>query len=137
MNSIIPTELDKAYLAGCFDCDGSITLGTNSSGYFRPRLEICGVSEPMHQYIQERFGGTPSQHSKHTHVKNTIWQAKDEVKFVLKAIQPYLIHKKHQAVLIIEVCEMPRAEAQGTRTADIYAEMKTIHQKNHPQRSFV
>lgn len=120
-----------AYLAGCLDCDGSFSIkrdtyamrvrGDSSVPIFQERVMFAQVREELPILFKQCFGGSygisksPSTNGKpvyHWEVRNR--QAVTCVKSVL----PYLIIKRRQAELILELRklkEQPRIQS-GTFT---------------------
>lgn len=73
-------SLTLQWLAGFFDGEGSITVYSNGSGNFYPKVTITNTYLPTMKAIQAQFGGT--LHSYQPKYKNSkrcfvlVWQCK-------------------------------------------------------------
>ena len=100
------TKLERAYLAGIVDGEGSICLvrshARSSHRHVYPTLRVCNTSEELLEWIQMRCGiGTVSM-QKNEYGRIYHWQAasNDAIK-ILAQIKKYLIIKQDQAELAL------------------------------------
>jgi len=97
---MLPKILSDEYLAGLFDGEGCVVTGLHGKG-MRARVAICmGNAEDLFLQIQSQFGGSVRQDKRgYWH-----WQASSQkaVSF-LRAIEPFLLVKRNQALLAIEL----------------------------------
>ncbi|MFA5037696.1 MAG: LAGLIDADG family homing endonuclease [Candidatus Izemoplasmatales bacterium] len=94
------TELEKAYLAGLIDGEGSICILTDHKRTFYLHLNITNTGLSMLLKIKDIWGGLLYKKSR----KNLLWKQAYELRWmgskakdILKEISPYLINKKPQA----------------------------------------
>ena len=100
------TEVEKAYIAGLIDGEGSIYMKRNK-GCYGIELSITLTSRKLIDWLNQRFSAHVIPHKEDPEHKqawkwNTCSQ-KVAPKF-LKLILPYLILKRKQALLLIEFC---------------------------------
>ena len=100
--SVQPTDADKAYAAGFFDGEGTVMLAKGGNGY---RLFVAVGQKDIRplQFLKERFSGTI--HSVRQPSKDRIyhWQiGQYRAELFLRAIYPYLIHKKEQVKVALD-----------------------------------
>ena len=104
-------EALNAYLAGWIESDGSIGISKNGirAKTFRIRVSIYNNNESVLSFIQDNFGGTIHKRDCQGRLAKRpqytlVWQAKTGVE-LLNNILPYLIGKRRQAELAIEMYE--------------------------------
>lgn len=100
-----------AYLAGMIDGDGYITVTRSTrSGkiYFGPQVGIAGTRREPHDLASSIWGGKVSLY----HPKNPFhrgqyqWSRQDDSAVpIIEAIYPYLLVKKEQASLALDLFE--------------------------------
>lgn len=119
-------ETDIAYLAGIIDGEGSITINrntkyTNGRVSLRPKVTVSMTHEPTIAHIWS-IGNASGNHwidRRRTGVNHYVaeWRYQDAAR-ILRELMPYLITKREQAKLMIELCEL-REENQHAGTRDI------------------
>lgn len=108
------TETDKAWLAGFWDGEGSITIFTHTEKNGRqkicPTINVTNTNEYVIAHVVElldKLGTSFSVAEKHN--DNDKWKNAytvgtrnmNYIKTVLEAIQPYLVCKKAQCTLVL------------------------------------
>jgi len=99
-------EIEKAYLAGIVDGEGTITLTRHHKSELPgPNVTIANNDLKLLQWVKERAGGTiVSKKKRRPHHDNSyVWGIKQDraIRF-LEIIIKYLIVKKPQAELIVK-----------------------------------
>lgn len=104
-----------AYFAGAIDADGFITISRSTKRpvkrtYYAVKVGFTGTAEPLVQnLLKESFGGSVYTHiPKKSNAKPWhSWQAGEKkAKAALQAILPYLITKRRQAELCLELIDI-------------------------------
>lgn len=133
------SEVERAWLAGIFDCDGHIGCfhrrsEHRSSPFFRPVCQIAQTKRALMDEVVRVVGaGRVYKHPNrpHYHVRLPDSVCRD----FLAQIEPYLILKRRQAQLVIELCD--RMHWQGRRLTEeerarrlaIQAELMELNKK--------
>lgn len=121
MNSI-----SNEYIAGLIDGEGYISLLPSRNSLlkvksFEPvvKLGMTGeISKNIMHYLKEKYGGHMNfreRSKKNPKWKNAnywILKSRKKVLVFLKDIEPYLLIKKEQAILLIEFCELPSSHTR-------------------------
>src|SRR3990170_1072595 len=99
-------ETEKAYIAGFFDGEGSITIAIQkSSPNGAVIVQISNTNKPVLEWIQSKFGGSIHIKTRENERQQNSWKL-DICSLManrfLKTIQPYLKLKTPQAQLAIE-----------------------------------
>lgn len=111
-----------AYLAGIIDSDGYITASSSTRGgrtYCGPRVGISGTRRQPHDLAASIYGGsvrtyTPTGDRSH-HRDQFQWVLEgDSAAKVIEDILPFLLVKRDQAVLALELQEL-RVEAREAK----------------------
>ena len=107
---LILSEVEKAYLSGLLDGDGSISLHKcNKYGKhgINPRISfavsITSANKEFTEQINKMIGGVVKRRS-NVHYETTV-QRQVDVLYLLKNLLPYLRLKKKNAYIMIEYCE--------------------------------
>jgi intein/homing endonuclease len=113
-------KLKYAYLAGFVDADGSISIKSQSKK--RPYLGYITVYNCNKEVIEmffEEFGGGKSRYKKTGKNWNKNWRpcwewqlTAQKAARAIEKIYPYLVIKKRQATLVLELCKI-KSENQG------------------------
>lgn len=113
-------ESTLAYIAGFFDGDGTITLCQRNKKYASNYRLSCGINQidklPL-EFVASYFGG--NVRTKKAKVATNMWAWSNSGKYslaFLKAILPYLITKKAQAIVAISF--QARMNSKGNRRVD-------------------
>lgn len=139
------SEVDKAYLAGIMDGEGSISISrktdpTMKSGFsFRPCIEISNTDKPLMDWIASTTGlGAIRLYVDHNPkhrpaYKWSLWS--NQANQFLNAIRPYLITKRERADIVIEFIKAHSGgkaylttEQIASQTA-IYDQMKALNKR--------
>src|ERR1700759_1740968 len=109
------TATQAAYMAGIMDGEGTFYIGNysknlkNGDKYFQSRLVISNTDKGLIDWIYEVFGGwtreyTPKQTPKNSRKKVYCWMATtDNLLHICTEILPYLVAKKRQCEILIEL----------------------------------
>ena len=97
-------DTDWAYLAGIVDGEGCITYRRNGKGRYYTRVTISQKRTQLLDWIVERFGGAYSKTTWTCGSRHSEW--------ILTEILPYLVVKKDQAEVALELC---RRGVKGNR----------------------
>ncbi len=134
------SDIDKAYTAGLFDGEGSVSLLANPT--FWLRLDIANTDLNVLQWVQDNFGGSihkrnPIEGSKQQYT----WYASNKkiVASFLAAILPYSKIKREKLLLAQEFMDIAVArENRGSRTfskeEDLQRAIKVVQMKALNQR---
>lgn len=106
MNEI--TELDWAYFAGVIDSDGCIGTGKNSTcRTYRPYLVIIQRDMVLIEWLYSKFGGCVNLVSRKRADRTDYYLRwgtyNTKTVNILKRCLPYLVIKKEQAKLVLEM----------------------------------
>lgn len=100
------TELERSYLAGVLDADGSIALKQQRNGVLDLDIMVYNVNEPLMHWLEATFGGhaRSEKRKKYEHWRiRWVWSASGEAACaVLATIRDYMIVKRPQADLAME-----------------------------------
>ena len=122
------TEVEKAWLAGFWDGEGSITIFTHTEKNGRekicPTILVTNTNENVIAYIVtllDRLGTSFSinkqegRSDKHKDAYHVTTRNIQYIKTVLEAMLPYLVCKKPQAILVLRYVtkKLQQREANG------------------------
>lgn len=100
------TEIERSYLAGMIDADGSVSLRQQKSGSLNLEIMVYNVNEPLMHWLNDRLGGNirSEKRAKREHWRiRWIWSAGgDSAASTLSEIAKFMIVKQPQAELAIE-----------------------------------
>lgn len=150
------SSVDAAYLAGIIDGEGSIYIGCYSvnkktgAPHYQTKIEVSNTSEELVDWLIKTFGGNKTFYSAKQTPKNsrravhrwTIWS--DHVAHMCEIMLPYLIIKKRQAEIMIEMRNtynrdhhprgvqgmQPLEQSVLDHRARLYHEIKSLHIRN-------
>lgn len=100
------TELEKGYIAGIIDGEGSICLTTKRIGEFRsPSISVASTTYELVEYLKNKIGGNISikTKSQEHHKQSWVWAIGTNLTLeLLEEIQNYLLvpEKKYRANLL-------------------------------------
>lgn len=110
-----PKESDRAWAAGFFDSEGTVSAFINSKGELKASVAIDQVDRRPIDKMRDVFGGTAVQH-KTAHQPAWRWRlsGKRAADF-LTSVLPFLIVKREQAVLYIDLMNglLPQLGSRG------------------------
>jgi hypothetical protein len=131
-----------AYMAGIVDGEGSISMGSYSKSaigtpQFTTYLSICSTDKPLTDWLSNTFGikpilYTPKQLAKNSRRPVWRWQVSgDRLLHICELILPYLIIKKRQAEIMIEMRKTftTREYAIGQRGPKVPDEIMELRHK--------
>lgn len=130
-----PKEIDKAYLAGVLDSDGSIYLAYSNKKKvtLRSGIGVTNRDLKMLQWIQETFAnGWTSASPKQPKCRRAfVFQigSKKNVAYILKMVLPYLQSKKQQAELVLEFCQNHKNRVYTERDWELFKELKILNKR--------
>lgn len=104
-------SIEDAYFAGIIDGEGCISFYSRKGGRSSGKTHTIAIAvsmtwKPIIEALQKRFGGSIHKRTKpHPQLKQQYsWTvAANLAKKCLEAVAPYLIEKKDQAVLVLEI----------------------------------
>lgn len=108
-------ETVAAYMAGILDGEGSLSIGNysgnrkNGDKHFQVNISVSSTDKPLIDWIYDTFGGyrgeyTPKQMSRNGRKQVYRWQcSSDRLRHICEITLPYLIIKKRQAEILIEM----------------------------------
>jgi len=104
-----------AYFAGIIDGEGSLYIGNFSKNpktgkpYYQTCMQVTNTDEPLIDWLVTVFGGlknirTKKQHSFNSRKQAYVWTATgDRLTHLCELILPYLICKKRQCEILLEM----------------------------------
>jgi len=110
--SVEPTKLDWAYLAGLFDAEGTFAIQKRKklgNGSYTSYAKISNTDNTIFPWIMSRFGGTLAINKREDRNEGA-WslsearglKARKQREIKLLAMLPYLIVKRERAILLLE-----------------------------------
>lgn len=135
-NTIIPTQMDYAYLAGFIDAECSLDInktmqkrGKNPT--YRAQLQCNNTKSPFFYWASKRFGGQFHFLDK-SHLSNCrnqmLWRiANLQLDPILEGIHPFLIHKKPMCEKMIELRKLILSGEKSGRE-EIYQHVRHLNQ---------
>lgn len=108
-----PTKL--AYLAGIIDGEGTIYIGrvtrkriTGIKVHYATIMQVSNTDKCLIDWLYNNFGGSTSQYTPGQLPKNSrmhvySWKITHQLEEICKALLPYLVTKKKQAEIMIQM----------------------------------
>lgn len=124
-----PKEVEWAYLAGLIDGEGCISAQAPNRGdrYFA-QVRVVNTRLEMLEWIERRFGGVISFNRRATIKWRALYKwrihGQAKVAWILIGCMPYLVIKRDQAHIALELCNRP----EKGRQYDIYRELQGMKQ---------
>lgn len=143
------TTAHWAYAAGIVDGEGCITIKrTKRVGTFgRPRyianISVVNSNRAMIDWLHDHFGGSFFERKKQSdfHKRTWAWDASARIAVEFcKGISPYLIAKREQAEILLDLMAGPRtqaisaSEAELSRREVLAQRIRVLNRKGDPQR---
>ncbi len=109
------SETTAAYMAGILDGEGCLSIGNfsgnrkNGDRHFQTNISISSTDKCLIDWLYDTFGGyrgeyTPKQMSRNGRKQVYRWQcSSDRLLHICEITLPYLIIKKRQAEILIEM----------------------------------
>ena len=121
---MIATDTDYAYIAGVIDSDGCIQACKNTTGFrhFRAELHVIQKNIAIIDFLYSRLGGSVNvvnrQHK--SGLKNYIrWMITGiRMAEIIKGCLPYLVLKKEQGKLALELQSIVLPKGNGKKLSD-------------------
>lgn len=143
-NTISPSITDFAYLAGFIDaeCSLDISRSMQKNGVnpcYRIQIQCNNSKAPIFYWLASRFGGQFHFLNK-SHIKNCrnqmLWRVSSkQLYFILKSVQPFLIHKKPNCDEMIKFQELTSHKG---RTSPNFSQREEIYYKvRHLNKSII
>lgn len=111
------SDLELAYTAGVIDGEGCITVSMSRS--FRVRLQVTNTNTGLIDWLAERFGGhvkTRKRMGKPNWKTSYDWTVSTvAARDILVQVMPYLVIKRRQAEIAIEMASLGVTALQGRR----------------------
>lgn len=133
------TEMDKSYLAGTIDCDGSICFWLGKSKkhpnwkhWIIPKINLTNKNLELLNWAQNTFGfciSVKPKIKKQRRVYCLEVNGRNRCLSILRLILPYLKAKKQQAELIIEFCENHKYKKYTPRDWEIFKLVKELNRR--------
>lgn len=135
-NTVVPTEIDFAYLAGFIDAECSLDInqrmqkrGKNPT--YRPQLQCNNTKSPFFYWASARFGGQFHFLDK-SHIKNCrnqmIWRISNlQLDPILKGVYPFLVHKKPICELMIKLRQLTIPRKNLDLRKEIYEKVRHLN----------
>ena len=126
------TRISLQYLAGLIDGDGCFEVQKQKPVYYYGRLCIYSCNHKVLKIIQDKFGGNISQRKriKTHHRIEWVWYyiVNGKNNKLIKNLIPYLIIKKDQAKIILELTKL--IGKQGKKVSSITVKKREeVYQK--------
>ena len=129
-------DLEKAYLAGIIDGEGTVALAHAANRYtLRPLVNVSNCDMRLMAWLKARiqFGNVVSRGKprKSNWKKGYIFMIEYawKCKVVLELILPYLILKRRQAELLLEYCSSHEKGKYTERDLVIFLELKALNKR--------
>lgn len=94
----MPDKIEKSYLAGVIDCDGSIILYQNRKHY-DTRIDVCQAKKENLEKLQAIWGGHIQKGTRGEY--HLIWRKKQDVIYILESVLHFLKFKVDQAGIVL------------------------------------
>ena len=123
-------DVEKAYMAGVVDSDGSIWFGLKRHTYHYPNVTVSTQDEILVNWIQERWRGVVEASSSAYRWKSL--QGGDALRTLIEDILPYLITKRQQALLVLESLDLGGGQGRPhvrERRAELAAQCSELNRE--------
>ena len=139
---MVLTNEELAYFAGIMDGEGTFSIVIRRRGkynWYQDSIAVRMGEQPVIKKLHEKLGG---RYYERDEVGKTtfIWQmSSKEARKICNLLLPYLILKKRQAEIIIEMGEIKQIgkrfqsdpEHIKNKKFELYHELKQSHQRNY------
>jgi len=141
------TEAEKGYIAGILDGEGTIAVHVRSGegrkykfGFgVQPYIGVANTKPELIHWLHYKLGGRHYSRSNNLVKRAYLWQISDIARIyaILKQVMPYLILKRENAVLVLELVERRLSRLKSAkyeeRDIQIYHLVKKLNVKG-PKR---
>lgn len=123
-------QLQWAYMAGVLDADGHIGISSyvdkgRKSPHYKPKLEIVGDSRMM-DWLNAHVVERNIQVKHEPYVLYWRLSAKPVISNILLNTIPFLTTKKERAIIVKELCDLPRGKHLTREKFTIYQRYRAI-----------
>lgn len=137
----ITQALSYEYLSGLLDGEGTITLSKKGQRY-SPRVSIAQSNQSYLEIIQDFMGGVGGvYHQKGSGCWSWVVAAKADVVSVLDKLEPFLILKRSQSILVREFIDLSYGIGYGQAYSDrmiyIISHIRELNRKPSLSTNFV
>ena len=128
-----PTHLSAAYLAGFIDAEGCLMIPkstqANGRSHYRARISIGNTDKPVLEDIRAQFGGIMTNQSPEkigwSYSYQLIW-SDGMVESILAAVMPYLVGKRRQATIMLDLVHHKKSTLQGRNARGFARHPETV-----------
>jgi len=128
----MPSEVEKAYTAGIIDGEGYIGIYYDRrKWHIRERIDVHMKYPKIPRWLKKHWGGFVMKVQ-----DGYIWRANSfDSRFICKEILPYMIEKKRQARIILELERVKSKQKPGINDTpklkekkhNLYIKLKEMH----------
>lgn len=109
--------ISSQYAAGLFDGEGCISI-QEYKGIFQKSVRLAATYRPVVEALCEKYrGNIACQTTTHRNAHYWYLTSKNDIAAFLEDVLPYLLEKKQQAEVMLEVCTLPTKQGM-TRSDD-------------------
>jgi LAGLIDADG endonuclease len=114
------TNLSSTYLAGFIDAEGCLMIpkstDANGRSHYSARISVGNTDRSVLEEIRAQFGGIMTNHPPQkvgwSYAYQLIW-SDGMVESLLKAVMPYLVAKRRQAMIMLDLVHHKKSTHQG------------------------
>ena len=139
-----PSTLDKAWAAGFLDGEGYIgALRSGQSAYIGTRVAVSQVVVEPLLFLRDRWGGIVGEHGTYQLNRRDSFQwvlsNKTMVARFLVDVMPFLIVKRQQAGVLLELATLPKLvrgqqdDELVARRLALYAELRRLNRRGRSE----
>jgi len=141
---ILLTDIDKGYLAGLIDGEGTIRIMRALQKWYAPFIAITNTDTSMMDWLQKIFGERDigrlyvEKRSKPNHKPKFVFNiaSVQGVKMILEQVVDILKTKRRQALLVLEFIKMKEDKADYgvlPREIELFEELKRLNARGTPR----
>ncbi len=113
-------KLSARYLAGFIDAEGCLMIpkstDANGRSHYGARISVGNTNRPVLEEIRSQFGGIMTNHPHEktgwSYSYQLVW-SQGMVESLLKAVMPYLLAKRRQAMIMLALVHNTKSTHQG------------------------
>lgn len=136
MSSMIesmPTEPERAYLAGIIDGEGCISACQSTGRGFTLYVDVTNTDRRLIDWVAARWPGSTYTTDRSRRGQKDVhrWMAQNAIRvaLVLEAALPYLVIKREQAEIALTLAGMRRNPGRAGYTAGERARMRELYDR--------